>query len=265
MNFRGLIGRLADQIMWKLGRRASLPHYVRDYRQHVDALLEAHPKERAMSLAVGGEFQSFGIALRDFVIQCGLTESMTLVDVGCGSGRLAFMLRHMKIDYLGTDVVPKLVKYARTICARPDWRFELVDGLTIPAADSSADMVTFFSVFTHLRHEESYIYLAEAKRVLKPNGAVVFTFLDFALPGHWLIFERFVERVRAGGNLMHVDQFIDKTALTAWAEHLGFKVDRIFDGTEPYVRLSEDVVRDDGSKISGQMWLGQSACVLRKM
>ena len=46
-------------------------------------------------------------------------------------------------------------------------------GAPIPAPDGEADMVCFFSVLTHLLHEESYVYLQDARRVLKPTGKLV--------------------------------------------------------------------------------------------
>jgi len=243
---------------------APLPHYVQDYQNHVSRLLESRSEPEAMSLAIGGEFASFGLALKDFIIQCGLKETMTLIDVGCGSGRLAYALRAMNIGYLGTDVVPKLVDYARKICERSDWRFETVTTLQIPATDTSADLVSFMSVFTHLRHEESFVYLMEAKRILRPGGLIVFTFLDFGQAHQWVIFQYNVDQARSGATRAHLDQFIDKGAIKVWADHLGLEVVNIFDGSENYIRLSQEIVCDDGSRMSGNMTIGQSACILRK-
>lgn len=247
------------------GRKtASLPHYVRDYRRHVKSLLATKGESSAMELAVGGEFHSFGIALKDFVVQCGLKDSMTLIDVGCGSGRMAYALRRMNINYAGFDVVPELIDYAEKICERPDWKFRIVKDLKIPLDDASTDMVVFVSVFTHLRHEETYIYLAEAKRILKPNGTIVFTFLDFSQPHHWIIFQSYVDAVQSGHIPMPVDQFIDESTIATWAEHLELEVVKIFDGSQRYIRLSEEITLDNGSKFSGDFGIGQSACLLRK-
>jgi ubiquinone/menaquinone biosynthesis C-methylase UbiE len=240
------------------------PHYVRDYRRRVRSLLSTKPEVDAMNLAVGGEFHAFGSALKDLTVQAGLKDGMTLVDVGCGSGRLAYALRSMKITYIGSDVVTALVRYAKRICNRPDWRFEVVVDLKIPASDNSVDMVVFISVFTHLRHEETFVYLLEAMRVLKPAGLVVFTFFDFSQPNHWIIFERYVETIRSSKPTMHVEQFIDKGTIAVWAEKLGFRIKQLYDGAQNYIKLGDDIVRDDGSKVSGAMTIGQSACVLEK-
>ena len=54
--------------------------------------------------------------------------------------------------------------------------------LYIPAPDACADMVCAFSVFTHLLHTETYLYLEDIRRVLRPGGRLVFSFLEFANP-----------------------------------------------------------------------------------
>jgi ubiquinone/menaquinone biosynthesis C-methylase UbiE len=79
------------------------------------------------------------------------------------------------VDYLGTDVVPGFLAYAQERC--PGWRFDLVESLKIPAPDASADFVFFFSVLTHLSHQEGGFYLSEAKRVLRPGGKIVTSFI----------------------------------------------------------------------------------------
>jgi ubiquinone/menaquinone biosynthesis C-methylase UbiE len=98
-----------------------------------------------MKLAVGGEFEAFGILERELLIQQGLKQDGYLIDVGCGSGRLAKPLsQYLTGKYLGIDVVPELVEYARKLVPQPDWRFEVAEGLRIPEKNNQADMVCFF-------------------------------------------------------------------------------------------------------------------------
>jgi SAM-dependent methyltransferase len=166
------------------------PHFVRDYRRFVRELLKhSSDREAAMAKAVGGDdYYAVGAAERDVLTTLGLKRGDYLIDVGCGSGRLATALRSgPAIRYLGTDVVPELVAFARERCADQCWRFEVVEGLTIPEEDGKADFVTFFSVLTHLRRREALAYLQEAKRVLKPRGRIVVSYLDpLTLPPFYL-------------------------------------------------------------------------------
>ncbi len=76
----------------------------------------------------------------------------------------------------------KLLKYAEETAGRTDFRYHAVDSTYIPEKESVADMVVFFSVATHMLNEEFYVYLLEARRVLKPKGRIIFSFLDFRFP-----------------------------------------------------------------------------------
>lgn len=234
------------------------------YRRWVDGTKSGRDVGDAMKLAIGGEFEAFGLIQAEMLRFYGLSDGQTLIDVGCGSGRTAIPLsRSHRGGYLGTDLVPELIAHARAACPRPDWRFEVVDSLTIPAADSSADMVCFFSVLTHLLHEQSYLYLEEAKRVLRPGGRIVLSFLEFRMPFHWQAFGSTVEDAR-GANQHPLNVFIEREALRAWAEHLDLKVEAFRDGSEPFVPLPHPVTLDDGRVMSDKGNLGQSICVLSR-
>lgn len=227
------------------------------YRRLVGNL--AASSSQAMSLAVGGQYESFGFLMREILIGAGLRDSSYLIDVGCGSGRLAHVLSVER--YLGTDVVPEMLAYARTRCSNPAWRFELVSDTVIPESTGTADMICFFSVFTHLLHEDSYRYLREAHRVLKPDGKVVFSFLEFKIRSHWGVFAGMIDDREAGQ--VH-NQFISRDGIASWAGHLGFSIEAIYDGDTPHIPLQQPLQLDDGRVVEGMTSLGQSVCVLRK-
>lgn len=232
------------------------------YRRWVQLAKSRGPAAEPLKVAIGGQFEAYGQIEVDMLRFFGLGDQSTLIDVGCGSGRLSIPLsKTHRGAYLGTDVVPDLVEFARESCRRPDWRFEVVDRLHIPAPDRSADMVCFFSVLTHLLHEQSYIYLEEAKRVLKPDGRIVFSFLEFRMPFHWNVFASTVEDAR-GRDEHPLNVFIDRDAIQAWAAHLGLVVLDLRDGDEVFVPLSESVTLDGGQVLSERGNLGQSICVL---
>ena len=146
-----------------------------------------------MSYIVGGQYETMGKELRRIVETHGLKDGDYLIDVGCGSGRLAWALSQSKfrdtIRYLGIDIVPEMLEFAAEKCGQPAWRFELLLQPKIPEVDECADMVCFISVFTHLMQEESFVYLREAQRVLKSGGRILASYLDINTPEHWKIFE----------------------------------------------------------------------------
>jgi ubiquinone/menaquinone biosynthesis C-methylase UbiE len=159
----------------------SEPHFVRDYKRLVRHVIAVEPDyEAAIALAVGGgPYSEIGIRQRRILESLGLKGTHYVIDIGAGSGRLATALKNVpKLRYLGTDVVPELLEFARQQCGREDWTFKLVDTLEIPEKDEVADFVVFFSVFTHLTSKESYHYLQEAKRVLNNDGVIVISYLN---------------------------------------------------------------------------------------
>jgi len=247
---------IQESRMDKLDFRESYPRLV-------ESLKQAHGNEQAMKLSVGGEFEAIGFLELETLKHVGLREDSYLIDVGCGSGRLAKPLaQYLTGRYLGIDIVSELVDHAREYVGRPDWRFELAKGLSIPEEDGTADMVCFFSVFTHLLHEQTYVYLQDAKRVLKPGGRIVFSFLDFTIQGHWPVFESNVGDL--GINFQPLNMFISKDAIPVWADHLGLRVHVIEDGDKPFVPLSRPVVFESGTVVEKLGTIGQSICVLQK-
>ncbi len=223
-------------------------HFVEDYERHVEQLMRQHPLPEAMSLAVGGSYEVFSVILAEVLVQNGLSDGMMLVDLGCGSGRAATgVAKRVQIDYLGTDVVGQLLKYAASVCPK-HYRFVCHQQLSIPAPDASADMVSAFSLFTHLLHEETFIYLQDAFRILKPGGKVVMSFLEFAEPAHWNVFAPTVEARRTNAQLP-LNAFIERNVIDIWCSHLGFERTSFVDAID---------ARWNGSA------LGQSLAVLRK-
>jgi ubiquinone/menaquinone biosynthesis C-methylase UbiE len=218
----------------------------------------------AMQEGVGGAFDQVGKIEVALLQHAGLKPGGYLIDVGCGSGRLAIPLSRTHTGpYLGTDLVPDFLQYARenTNERRPDWRFEEVHGLTIPEQDGVADITCFFSVFTHLLHEQSYLYLEEAKRVLKPGGRVVFSFLE--LPLHATIFQDTVRREKlALGKGAVLNVFMDRISIRYWADSLGFMVVLIESGDASFIPIPEPIALD-GRILSGTAHFFQSVCVLQ--
>ena len=155
-----------------------LPNFKKSYEKQTKKLIKTHSTEKAMSAAVGGDFEAVGQLEYALLLQYGLEKTHTVIDVGCGSGRLGFQLReYLDGKYIGIDIMKELFTYAESKCKRPDWEFYEAPGLSIPENSDFADFICFFSVFTHLLHEESYKYLEEAARVIKPKGKIIISFL----------------------------------------------------------------------------------------
>ncbi|HEY8681783.1 MAG TPA: methyltransferase domain-containing protein [Rhodanobacter sp.] len=206
-------------------------HFIEDYERLVRRLMWKYSLDEAMSRAVGGGgYEQIGQIEAAIVGYAGLRDGQSLVDLGCGSGRLASALgQQMSIEYCGIDVVKALLKYAKKKSPE-NYRFILNRSLRVPLPDASADMATAFSVFTHLLHHESYIYLEELRRVVRPGGMVVFSFLEFSEPSHWSQFEATVE-VQRSATLPHLNQFLERSQIEWWSDKLGYEGVRFVDSS----------------------------------
>lgn len=232
------------------------------YTRHVASLAERLQGDRALREAVGGEFLAVGQLEYHLLRSLGLRDGHLVLDVGCGSGRLAAQLAPFSgIRYRGSDVVPALLDHARRLCQRPDWTFLATDGQAIPATDGEADFVCFFSLFTHLLHEDTYRYVLDAARVLRPGGRLVFSFLEFLVPCHWDTFSASLTRTEHG---RHLNQFLDRDAIRTFAEHAALEVVSIHDGDKPHFPIPDEVVWEGGQRMRDFGNLGQSVAVLRK-
>jgi 2-polyprenyl-3-methyl-5-hydroxy-6-metoxy-1,4-benzoquinol methylase len=222
-------------------------HFVEDYEKLVASLMAAYPIDEAMSRLAGGNYELFGLIEAAILRTAGLEDGMRLVDLGCGGGRLASALHgSADISFVGIDIVQALLDYAKT--KAPKYQFLLHRGLSIPQEGNSADFVSAFSVFTHLLQAETYIYLEECVRVLRPGGKIVFSFLEFAEPKHWDVFAH-TRRQALEGKGDHLNMFIERGAIDVWAAMLGIVVERYISASTP--------------TFNGHA-LGQSVAVLRK-
>lgn len=238
-------------------------HSKQDYEKLVAQLLKDHSRDEAMALAVGGDYEQAGKiqeALLEFV---GLRRDGVLVDIGCGSGRLANRLsKNFTGKFYGTDVVRALLEYADERTS-DNFKFFEVDRPAIPVPDSIADMVTAFSVFTHTLHEETYLYFEEAARVLKPSGQLVFSFLEFLSPQHKEVFRQSMEAYRSG-QLKHLNMFLDRAGIEAMAKMVGLGVKKFINGWDRVIPIPEPIKYWNGYVEDGTCSFGQSIAILTK-
>ena len=109
----------------------------------------------------------------------------TLVDLGCGSGRVAVHAIPALPGgrYVGIDISRSMLDAARKRVEKevPDpacsvsWVHQTSPVFALDA--SSVDVICAFSVINHMEHEDAYLYFKEALRVVRPGGRFVFSCL----------------------------------------------------------------------------------------
>jgi SAM-dependent methyltransferase len=152
---------------------------------------------KSLQRFVGGAFNEVGAEFFHYLVDlCGLQPGDAVLDVGCGSGRMALPLTGYLSDrgrYAGFDISEKAIAWCKENITRPhpNFEFEVADiynalynpkgkyqslDFRFPYPDASFNVVFLTSVFTHMFPPDVEHYLDEIARVLKPGGRCLCTF-----------------------------------------------------------------------------------------
>ena len=146
----------------------------------------------------------------ELATRCRLTPSDSVLDLGCGCGRLAFPFKeYLKQGrYYGVDVWEDGIEWCKnyfrnSVCnfqhlkANDNYYYSTDDSTAENSfdlkfiRDGSIDLVFAISVFTHLKQKDCEDYFSEVSRVLKSGAMAYLTF--------FIIDEDFIEyRNRTG-------------------------------------------------------------------
>lgn len=111
---------------------------------------------------------------RHLVKQAGIKKGHRVLDLGCGTGTLALLIKshHPKADVFGLDADPKVLAVARAKAARAGLNVRLDHGMAfeLPYSHGSFDRVISSLMFHHLTRENKERTLREVFRVLRPKG-----------------------------------------------------------------------------------------------
>lgn len=146
---------------------------------------------------VGGAYKEVGAEFFGYLTElCGLQPGDAVLDVGCGSGRMALPLTDYLTGegrYAGFDISDKAIAWCKENISRShlNFAFEVADiqnsfynpkgkctssEFSFPYPDASFDVVFLTSVFTHMFPPDVAHYLHEIARVLRPGGRCLTTY-----------------------------------------------------------------------------------------
>jgi ubiquinone/menaquinone biosynthesis C-methylase UbiE len=159
---------------------------------------EMIPPRRVRAFIGSGDYRAIGDEFLVYFRQlCGLQPGHHILDLGCGAGRMAVPLAEYlspQGSYEGMDIIRESIDWCLEHISRkfPNFRFQLADVYNkcynpkgryqaseykFPFADNSFDFAFLTSVFTHMLPQEVTNYMRELKRVLKPRGKCLITWL----------------------------------------------------------------------------------------
>ena len=142
-----------------------------------------------------------------------------VLDLGCAAGAVTHFLSTFGCDVVGVDAEPRAIDAARSLF--PRLRFEQADVTALPFADESFDKAVAADLVEHLEDHVFRAMLAEAHRVLVPDGT-----LSIYTPNPHHLIERLKERnIVLAQNPTHVG-LRDQAALARELEAAGFAVER---------------------------------------
>ncbi|MFQ6170640.1 methyltransferase domain-containing protein [Oryzobacter sp. R7] len=98
----------------------------------------------------------------------------TVLDAGCGTGRMARYLADRGLRVTGIDLSPGMLAMARR--DHPDLDVREASLLALPVGDAAVDGVLLWYSLIHLTDDELPAALAEAFRVVRPGGYVLTAF-----------------------------------------------------------------------------------------
>lgn len=103
-----------------------------------------------------------------------LDTSPTVLDAGCGTGRMSRYLADRGCRVVGLDLSPGMVAVARR--DHPDLSFAVGSIVDLPYADASLDAAMYWYSVIHSPDALLPRIMAEAARVVRPGGHVLLAF-----------------------------------------------------------------------------------------
>ena len=129
-----------------------------DYAEKIFHELDGKPKDREI--------------LDRFAQMVG--KDASVCDLGCGPGQVARYLKSKDLKSFGIDISPGMIERASLL--NPDLEFQVGDMRALPLPDNALDGVAAFYSLIHIGKKDLPRVFLEIKRVLRPEGLLLFSF-----------------------------------------------------------------------------------------
>lgn len=169
--------------------------------------------------------------VRDVLTRANVAPGAKILDGGCGAGLVTIPLAEAGYDVIGVDQSTSSLSVARQRARSPRATFQKADVENLSFADVSFDAVLLLDLLEHVDDPRKTI--AEAARVLRPGGVLVFHTFNRTFMS-WLLAVKALEVLMRGGpKHIHVHhKFIKPRELEQMATASGLRVTE-FTGVKP--------------------------------
>lgn len=163
--------RICNELEYQIARAPDgLP--LPSHKLHT--LVCGNPELRVTDFLTIGESCASGV--KGLLSKHGIAmETMdSILDFGCGCGRVLRHFKDLPGKLSGTDYNPELITWSRENLPFAEFSVNKLEP-PLSYADASFDLIYSFSVFTHLAPPLQVPWMQELRRVLRPGGHIFVT------------------------------------------------------------------------------------------
>lgn len=167
----------------------------------------------------------------DVHVEASVSPTDTVLEIGCGAGRVGRYLAPRCATWIGADVSANMLRFAaESLKDLSNVQFFRLNGFDLTGVDAhSLDVVYSTGVFMHLDEWERYRYVADAHRVLRPGGRLYVDNFNLMTDEGWAIFSGLL-KVDPSQRPANVSRHSTPQELETYLTRSGFEVVRVRTG-----------------------------------
>ncbi len=209
-------------------------------------LYETHARQNQDQSVGVSDYYATGKTEFELLRMEGLKPTDTLIDFGCGNGRLAIhAIPYLQRGgtYIGIDIAETYLQHAAERVSQEvgdyacnvRWVHQTSPAFSI--AENSVNMICAFSVFTHMEHEDTYNYLKSARKIMRPQGKFIYSCLPVTMTASKHVFHEEAKLSLDGrwGKVRSVVTSVD--FMTEISKLAGWNVQKWYEGEERNIAL----------------------------